>query len=111
MATLFGSLIGLAEKRQYVSSERGDETNATKHVFAMPKNHVLNCGVLLALVVSTAIGWLWVWGIFFIFLSYQAYVEEVTFVVTPISKAEAPILYWIVSAFWFLIGASYLMLA
>ena len=76
----------------------------------MPKSHMLNCLVLLILVVSTAIGWLWVWGLFFIYLSYQAYIEEVTFVVTPISKAEAPKLYWIVSAFWFLIGASYLVL-
>ena len=76
----------------------------------MPKNHILNILVLIILVVVTLAGWLWVWGLFFIYLSYQAFVEEVTFVITPISKAEAPILYWIVSGFWFLIGASYLLL-
>lgn len=76
----------------------------------MPKNHILNLAVLLGLVSATLIGWLWVWGLFFIYLSYQAYTDEVTFVVTPISKAETPLLYWIVSGFWLLIGASYLLL-
>lgn len=77
---------------------------------AMPKNHILNFVVLIALVAATLAGWLWAWGLFFIYLSYQAYVDEVTFVVTPISKADMPTLYWVVSAFWFLIGASYLFL-
>lgn len=75
----------------------------------MPKNHILNLAVLIVLIAATLIGWLWVWGLFFIYLSYQAFKDEVTFVVTPISKAEAPELYWIVSGFWFLVGASYLI--
>ncbi len=76
----------------------------------MPKNQILNIAVLVALVGATLLDWLWVWGLFFIYLSYQAFVEEMTFVVAPISKAEAPALYWSVSVFWFLIGVSYLVL-
>lgn len=76
----------------------------------MRKNHILNVTVLVILVAATIVGWLWAWGLFFIYLSYQAYVDEVTFIITPISKTEAPVLYWIVSIFWFLIGMSYLVL-
>lgn len=76
----------------------------------MPKNHQLNTLVLVLLAGGTSMGWLWIWGLFFIYLSFQAYLDEMTFVVTPISKAEAPALYWVASAFWFLIGASYLFL-
>ena len=71
---------------------------------------LLNVVVLIVLIAATLVGWLWVWGLFFIYLSYRAYVEEVTFVVTPIRKAETPKTYWIVSVFWFLVGASYLVL-
>ena len=75
----------------------------------MPKNHILNALALIILITATLMNWLWVWGIFFIYLSLQALRDEVTFVLTPISKAEMPTLYWVVSAFWFLIGASYLL--
>ena len=76
----------------------------------MPKNHILNSLVLIILVTATLFGWLWVWGLFFIYMSYQSYMDEVTFVITPIHKHESPVLYWIVSVFWFVIGAFYLVL-
>lgn len=76
----------------------------------MPNNHKLNLIVLVALVSATMMGWLWVWGLFFIYLSYQAYIDEATFVITPIRKSETPVIYWIVSVFWFLVGASYLVM-
>lgn len=76
----------------------------------MPKNYILNIVVLALLIAATLLGCFWVWGFFFIYLSYQAFKDEATFVVTPISKAEAPVLYWIVSGFWLLIGISYLLM-
>ena len=60
--------------------------------------------VLVALLVATAVGWYWVWGVFFLYWGIHGIVTGQTFVVQTVSRGENPNVFWFVSVSWIVLA-------
>ena len=60
---------------------------------------------LLALLAATAIGWYWVWGLFFLYWAIAAIVTGQVFVVQTVYRSENPVLFWAIAATWLILSA------
>ena len=70
---------------------------------------VINAAALIILVVATAFGLFWVWGVLFLFWAVQGYRLGTVFLIGSISRAETPLLYWMVLAFWVVLACWYFL--
>ncbi|MYH62294.1 MAG: hypothetical protein F4148_11230 [Caldilineaceae bacterium SB0675_bin_29] len=59
---------------------------------------------LLILLIATAAGWNWVWGLFFLYWSLISFVARQTFIVQVIHRDEHPVLFHLVSISWVLLS-------
>ena len=59
---------------------------------------------LIALLAATALGWSWPWGVLFIWWSVPALRHGETLLVRPLSRAERPVMFWIVTLLWVAFG-------
>ena len=59
---------------------------------------------LLILLIATAAGWNWVWGLFFLYWALVGLVARQTFIVQIIHKDEHPVLFYLVSISWLLLA-------
>lgn len=56
--------------------------------------------VLAALLAATAVGWYWVWGIFFLYWSIYGIVTGQAFVVQMVYREENPNIFWFINVSW-----------
>ena len=59
---------------------------------------------LLILLIATAAGWNWVWGLFFLYWSLISFVARQTFIVQVIHRDEHPVFFHLVSISWVLLS-------
>ena len=59
---------------------------------------------LLALLGATAVGWYWVWGLFFLYWAIAAIVMGQAFVVQTVYRDENPVLFWFISISWLILA-------
>lgn len=55
---------------------------------------------LVVLLAATALGWMWVWGVFFLYWAVVGIVTQQAFVVQTVRRDESPVLFWVISASW-----------
>ena len=55
---------------------------------------------LVVLLVATALGWFWVWGVFFFYWAVVGIVTQQAFVVQTVRRRESPVLFWVISVSW-----------
>lgn len=60
--------------------------------------------VFIALLISTAIGWNWMWGLLFIFWTVPAYLSGSVFFIDMVERAKQPVFYWAILVTWILLG-------
>ena len=60
--------------------------------------------VLIALFVALYMNWSWPWGLLFIYWAVPSYLNGEAFLVGPISLKENPILFWIITILWIVLG-------
>ena len=70
----------------------------------MPPNW-LNTVVLAALLIALYMNWSWPWGLLFIYWAAPAIRSGEAFLIGPISRAQAPLLFYTVTLLWALLGA------
>ena len=60
--------------------------------------------VLIALLGALYMNWSWPWGLLFIYWAVPSYLNGEAFLVGPISLKESPILFWIITILWMVLG-------
>lgn len=55
---------------------------------------------LIVLLGATALGWYWIWGIFFLVWSVQGIASGQAFVLQMVHRDENPVLFWVISLSW-----------
>ena len=60
---------------------------------------------VVALLVATALGWYWVWGVFFLYWAIAGIVMRQSFVVQIVRREESPALFWFISIMWLALAA------
>ncbi len=55
---------------------------------------------LVVLLAATALGWFWVWGVFFFYWAIVGIVTQQAFVVQSVRRHESPVLFWVISVSW-----------
>ena len=55
---------------------------------------------LVILLTATAVGWYWVWGVFFLYWAVYGVVTGQAFVVQPVFRDQNPVLFWLISVTW-----------
>ena len=55
---------------------------------------------LVVLLAATALGWFWVWGVFFFYWAIVGIVTQQAFVVQTVRRRESPVLFWVISVSW-----------
>ncbi|WP_136657806.1 hypothetical protein [Nitratireductor sp. XY-223] len=55
---------------------------------------------IVVLAVSTAMGWLWVWGLLYIYWALAGPMTGSAFVLETVQRSANPVLFWIISAAW-----------
>ena len=55
---------------------------------------------IVVLAISTALGWMWVWGILYLYWAVMGAVSGSAFVIEDISVSESPILFWLINTMW-----------
>ena len=59
---------------------------------------------LVVLLAATAVGWYWVWGVFFLYWGIAAIVMRQAFVVQTVRQDEKPVLFWFICATWIILS-------
>ena len=67
----------------------------------------LTVATLIVLFLATVQEWYWVWGVLFIYWGIGGIRSGAAFLVEDISRAESPILFWLISAMWIGFGVFY----
>lgn len=52
------------------------------------------------LLVTTYLGWYWVWGVLFVYWAVLAVLSGEVFLVEPIVRSSHPILFWVITVMW-----------
>lgn len=60
---------------------------------------------LAVLLAATALGWYWVWGVFFLYWAIAGIVTRQTFVVQTVQRDENPALFWCICITWLALAA------
>lgn len=60
--------------------------------------------VLAALLVTLYMNWSWPWGVLFIYWALPSYISGEAFLIGPIAREESPILFWVVTVLWLMLG-------
>lgn len=55
---------------------------------------------MIVLLGATALGWYWIWGIFFLVWSVQGIASGQAFVLQMVHRDENPVLFWVISLSW-----------
>jgi len=55
---------------------------------------------LVVLLAATALGWMWVWGVFFFYWAVVGIVGQQAFVVQTVRRDENPVLFWVIGVSW-----------
>lgn len=58
----------------------------------------------ICLLISTALGWSWLWGALFVFWALPAYFSRQVFFIDMVERDKEPIFYWAILATWVLLG-------
>lgn len=59
---------------------------------------------LAVLLVATAFGWYWVWGILFLHWAVLGIVTGNAFVLQTVRRDESPLLFWLISVAWLVLA-------
>lgn len=59
---------------------------------------------MVVLLGGTALGWNWIWGIFFLVWSVQGIASGQAFVLQMVYRDENPVLFWVVSLSWLVLA-------
>lgn len=60
---------------------------------------------LAVLLAATAMDWIWVWGVFFLYWSVHGIATGQAFVVQMVQRDENPRLFWFISISWVVLAA------
>lgn len=60
--------------------------------------------VIVILLTALYMGWQWIWGVFFLFWTFEGIRNNESYIVQPIRRDEDPIVYWVLIATWFLLS-------
>lgn len=60
--------------------------------------------VIVILLTALYMRWQWIWGVFFLFWTFEGIRNKESYIVQPIRRDEDPIVYWILIATWFLLS-------
>lgn len=55
---------------------------------------------LCVLAVATALGWMWVWGLLYLYWAVTGVMSGRAFVVEDIAQSESPVLFWLINVLW-----------
>ena len=64
----------------------------------------LNALVLVGLLVALYMNWMWPWGLLFVYWAVPAIRNGETLLIGPMSRAQAPVLFWLVTTLWIVLG-------
>lgn len=70
----------------------------------------VNVVALAVLLVATWMNWIWIWGILFIYWAVPAFVTGEAHLVGSVSRDEQPVVFWLVTALWILLGVVTILL-
>ncbi|MDA4847981.1 hypothetical protein [Hoeflea poritis] len=59
---------------------------------------------IIVLAVATAMGWIWMWGLLYMYWAVMGPLTGSAFVVESVDRDDNPVLFWIISAAWFAAG-------
>ena len=60
----------------------------------------ITAAVLATLIVATYLNWYWAWGLLFIYWAVPSVMTGEAFLVTPIARADSPVLFWMITVMW-----------
>ncbi|MEM9104562.1 MAG: hypothetical protein AAGC96_02815 [Pseudomonadota bacterium] len=52
------------------------------------------------LAVATLMGWLWVWGLLYLYWAVTGAMSGRAFVIEDITRSESPVLFWVINVLW-----------
>ena len=55
---------------------------------------------IIVLGAATYFNWYWVWGLLFIYWAVDGLLTGDAFVVQPVTRADEPVLFWLITAMW-----------
>lgn len=64
----------------------------------------VNIVVLAVLLTAIWMEWLWIWGILFIYWAVPAFLTGETHLVGSVQRDKQPVVFWLVSALWIVLG-------
>ncbi len=67
---------------------------------------VLNYSTFVALMVSTALGYQFLWGVLFLYWTVPNFYSGHAFLVSDVRRDEDPVLFWSVQGAWCVLGLS-----
>ncbi|MCY3630753.1 MAG: hypothetical protein F4120_02255 [Rhodothermaceae bacterium] len=70
----------------------------------------VNVVALAVLLVATLMNWMWIWGILFIYWAVPAFLTSETHLVGPISRDTQPVIFWLVTVLWIVLGVVTILL-
>ncbi|WP_419907663.1 hypothetical protein [Hoeflea sp.] len=59
---------------------------------------------ILVLAVATVMGWLWMWGLLYMYWAVMGPLTGSAFVIESIERSDNPLLFWIICAAWMAAG-------
>lgn len=65
---------------------------------------VLNYVTFIVLMISTVLGYQFLWGLLFLYWTVPAYYSGRAFLLSDVARDEDPILFWAVQSAWFVLG-------
>ncbi|MDA7966496.1 hypothetical protein [Ruegeria sp.] len=69
----------------------------------------LNYIAFAALMISTALGFQSLWGLLFLYWSVQSYHTGHAFLLSEVTRAQDPVLYWLIQLAWIVFGVLLVM--
>lgn len=70
----------------------------------MKRNQSANYIVFAALMISTALGYQSLWGVLFLFWVIPNMARGQAFLLTEVSRAKDPVLFWLIQVAWIVLG-------
>lgn len=64
----------------------------------------LSALVLAAMLGALYMNWSWPWGFLFIYWAVPSFLGGEAFLIGPITREESPVLFWVVTILWLLLG-------
>jgi hypothetical protein len=59
---------------------------------------------IAALVIATVMGWLWVWGLLYLYWAVAGAMTGNAFVIEIIERDRNPVLFWVINTLWTIAG-------